>query len=92
MQNGRISGYVYNMKGNPIESAKIRLKRADSRVLKKTFSDEDGFFEFTDVDADTYIITALKSGYKMVKQMITLEEGEEVDIEIEMKKTARKIK
>jgi len=92
MQNGRISGYVYNMKGNPIESAKIRLKRANSRVLKKTFSDEDGFFEFADLDADTYIITALKSGYKMVKQTITLEEGEEVDIEIEIKKTGRKIK
>ena len=92
MQNGRISGYVYNMKGNPIESAKIRLKGVNSKVLKKTTSDEDGLFEFTDLDADTYIITALKKGYKTVKQTITLEEGEEKDIEIVIKKMGKKIK
>ena len=85
-----ISGYVIDRRSNPIESAKIRLKRANSRVLKKTFSDDDGFFEFTDLDADTYIITAIKKGYKTVKQTITLEEGEEVDIEIVMKKIRRK--
>ena len=87
---GQISGYVYDMKGNPVESVKIRLKRPNSRVLKKTFSDEDGFFEFTDLYADTYIITAIKKGYKTVKQTITLESGEEKDIEIVMKKMGRK--
>ncbi|MBM2835533.1 MAG: hypothetical protein HW406_2694, partial [Candidatus Brocadiaceae bacterium] len=30
-------------------------------------------------------------GYKTVKQSITLEEGEEADIEIEMKKSSRRI-
>ena len=83
---------MIDKRGNPVESVKIRLKKSNSRVLKKTFSDEDGFFEFTDLDADTYIVTTLKSGYKTVKQTITLEEGEEKDIEIVMKKTARKIK
>ena len=78
------------MKGNPVESVKIRLKRPNSRVLKKTFSDEDGFFEFTDLYADTYIITAIKKGYKIAKQALTLEEGEEVDIEIVMKKANKK--
>jgi len=87
---GQISGYVYDMKGNPVESVKIRLKRPNSRVLKKTFSDEDGFFEFTDLYADTYIITAIKKGYKTVKQAVTIESGEEKDIEIVTKKTGRK--
>ena len=85
-----ISGYVIDKRGNPIESAKIRLKGINSKVLKKTTSDEDGLFEFTDLDADTYIITALKNKYKTVKQTITLEAGEEVDIEIVMKKIRRK--
>ncbi len=87
---GIISGFVFGIRGFSIESVKIRLKRSNSRVLKKTFSDEDGFFEFTDLDADTYIITALKSGYKTVKQTITLEEREEEYIWILMKKTGRK--
>ena len=89
-EKGSISGYVIDKRGNPIESAKIRRKGSNSKVLKKTISDEDGLFEFTDLDADTYIITALKKGYKTVKQMITLEAGEEKDIEIVMKKTTKK--
>lgn len=44
-------------------------------MFRKTISDEHGLFEFTDLDADTYIITALKNGYKKVKQPVTLEEG-----------------
>ena len=89
-EKGTISGYIVNKKGYPIESAKIRLKGANSKIFNKTFSDEDGFFEFTDLDADTYTITTLKKGYKTVKQTITLEAGEEKDIEIVMKKVIRK--
>ena len=89
-QKGIISGYVIDKKDNPIGSAKIRLKGANSKVLKKTVSDEDGVFEFTDLDADTYTITAIKNGYKRVKQTVTLEAGEEKDIEIVMKKVIRK--
>ena len=87
---GKILGYVLNIKGNHVKSVKLRLKGANSKVLKKTTSDEDGLFEFADLDADTYTITAIKKGYKTVKQTITLEAGEERDIEIVMKKTRRK--
>ena len=66
------------------------LKGSNSKVFRKTITDEDGLFEFTDLDADTYTITALKKGYKTVKQTITLEAGEEKDIEIVMKKIRRK--
>lgn len=66
------------------------LKLVNSKILRKTISDEDGLFEFTDLDADTYIITAIKKGYKIARQTITHEEGEEVDIEIVMKKTKRR--
>ena len=59
-------------------------------MIRKTISDEDGVFEFTNLDANTYIITALKKGYKTVKQTITLEAGEEKDVEIVMKKIKRR--
>jgi len=39
---------------------------------------------------NNWLYTALKKGYKTVKQTITLEAGEEKDIEIVMKKTKRK--
>jgi len=90
-KNGIISGYVIDKKGYPIESAKLRLKGTNSKVFKKTISDEDGLFEFVDLDADTYIITVLKKGYKKSKQTVILEEGEDADIEIEMKKSSKRI-
>ncbi len=37
-----------------------------------------------------YNLALIKKGYKTVKQTVTLEAGEEVDIEIEMKKTGKK--
>jgi len=84
---GIISGYVIDKKGNPIESAKIRLKGENSKVLRKISSDEDGLFEFAELEPDTYIITVLKKSYKITKKTVTLEAGEEKDIEIVMKKS-----
>ena len=84
-EKGSISGDVTDTEGYPIESAKIRLKGKRTKVSKKTTSDEYGFFEFTDLSADTYTITATRKGYKKGKQVITLGKGEDADIEIEMK-------
>ena len=88
-EKGSISGDVADTEGDPIKSAKIRLIGKRTKVSKRTTSDEDGFFEFTDLSADTYTITATRKGYKKGKQVVTLEEGEDADIEIEMKSTGK---
>ena len=85
-EKGSISGDVIDREGYPIESAKIRLKGKQTKVSKRTTSDEDGFFEFTGLSADTYTITATKKGYKKRKQVVAIEKGEDADVEIEMKK------
>lgn len=77
--------------GLTLISVWLKLKGLKTKISKQTSSDADGFFVFSDLDADTYIITALKSGYKMVKQTITLEVGESTEIEIVMKKTGKRI-
>ncbi len=91
IENGMIYGYVVNIKGNPIEYVRLKLKGINTKTTKQTSSDADGFFEFSDLEADTYIITAKKKGFKPVNQRIKLEEGEVTDIEIEMKKSSRRI-
>ena len=88
---GRIYGYVVGIRGEPIESVKLNLKGIKTGTKTMTSSDADGFFEFEDLSADTYIILAKKKGYKKGKKTVTLEEGEEIDLEIEMKKTSRRI-
>ena len=50
-----------------------------------------GSFEFTDLDVDTYVIFAKKKGYKKTQQKVVLEEGESTEIEIEMRKTSKRV-
>ena len=90
VEKGMISGYVVDIRGDPIEYAKLKLKGIKIKKTTTAVSDADGFFEFTGLDADDYIITAKKSRYKSTRKTIQLEEGDEVEVEIEMKKTSRR--
>jgi len=87
----KITGYVVNIEGDPIESVKLRLKGIKTGYNSTSSSDADGYFEFDNLEADTYVLVAKKRGYKRAKQTITLEEGEETEIEIEMKRTSKRI-
>jgi len=92
VEKGKIYGYVVNIKGNPIESVRLKLKGVGTKVIKKASTDADGFFEFTDLEADTYVIFASKKGYKKTKSKVKLEEGEDREVEIEIRKTIKRIK
>ena len=92
VQKGSIYGYVTDIRGNPIESVKLKLSGIRTKTKKSTSTDSDGFFEFTDLEAGTYRIVAKKRFYKTAQKTVVVEEGEDVEIEIEMKKTkSRKI-
>ena len=90
--NGKIYGYVVDIKGNPIESVKLSIKGVKTKVSKGTATDAEGFFEYTDLQADTYIIFAKRKGYKKNKQKIAIEEGESKETEVVMKKTSKRAK
>ena len=91
VEKGKISGYVANIKGDPIESVRLRLKGIKTKVIKTASSDADGFFEFTDLEADTYVIVAKKKKYRNTQQKVVLDEGESKEIEIEMRKTSKRV-
>ena len=81
-----------DIRGNPLEFVRLRLKGIKTKVIKTASSDADGFFEFTDLDADTYVTFARKKGYKRTQQKVVLEEGESTEIEIEMKRTSKRVR
>lgn len=87
----KISGYVVDINGDPIENVKIKAKGVKTGYKKTVSSDADGFFEFGELDGDTYIIVAKIKGYKRASQTVKLDDGEETEIEIEMKKTSKRI-
>ncbi len=86
---GNISGNVLHViKGEPVEFARLRLKgtKARKKSFKIAFSDANGFFEFKDLDADTYDISVIKTDFMSTSQTVEVEEGEEKKIEIKLKK------
>jgi len=83
---GSILGNVVDSKNKSIESVKLKLKGKLTKTSKTTSSDEEGYFEFKDLDKDNYLITASKKGYKTSKKKISLGEGKEKVIKIKMKK------
>lgn len=90
--NADIYGYVLDIRDNPIVSAKLKLKGIKTGYKTTLSSDASGFFEFTDLEADTYILIARKNGYKRAKQTIRLGEEESKEVKIILKRTSRKIK
>jgi hypothetical protein len=70
----KISGYITDMKDNPIASVSLLLK-GTKMTSRSLFSDENGFFTFDDLDADTYSISAEKTGYKETKQKVEIDEN-----------------
>ena len=86
VEKGSIFGYVVDFRGYEIGSATIRMKGLNTGYSKTISSDIDGYFEFTDLEADTYILTAKKNGYKQGKRTVKLREGETREVKLKMKR------
>lgn len=82
-----ISGSVIDIDGEPLESVKVKIRGIKTLFTDVVFTDADGFFEFTDLEEDTYVIIANKRGYKRNKQKVKLGEGQQEEVEIVLKKT-----
>ncbi len=90
--SSRIFGYVVDTAYNPIESVRLKLKNLRTGAKSIITSDADGYFEFENLDADTYTIVAKKNGYKKFRETVKLEEEESAEIKIEMRKTTKRAK
>jgi hypothetical protein len=81
-----IFGSVIDINGEPLESVRVKIKGIKTQFTDVVLTDADGFFEFTDLEKDTYLIIANKKGYKNTKQKVKLNEGEQKEVEIVLKK------
>jgi len=89
---GKIYGFVVDIKGNPIEYVRLKLKGVRMQTSATESSDADGYFEFLDLVADTYVIVAKAKGYKKKQLKAPLEEGESKEIEFVLRKTSKKVR
>ena len=86
---GSIFGYVVNIEDDPIKSVKVQLKKIKPRSTKTVFSEQDGSFEFEDLEAGVYRVIARKRSYRKFSERITLNEGEEKEMEIVLRKASK---
>lgn len=92
VESGAIYGYVLDINGDPVENAKLTIKGLTTKYSSKTATDQDGFFEFPDLEPDNYVIIIKKKRYKTTKKSVELEEdGEKKEIEIELRATKTRI-
>lgn len=84
---GSIYGHVVDTTGgNYLEDVSLTLRGKKTKIPKTTSSDVKGFFQFENLEADTYLIKPKKEGYKVYNiKPITLKIGETEKIEIKMR-------
>ncbi len=74
-QDGSISGYVYDGDSNVVANATVQT---DTGGYSDT-TDANGYYELTEVDPDTYTVTASKTGYEShVKENVVVASGDDV--------------
>ena len=86
LKSQNLSVMLWTSVTTPLNLQKLTLIAIFKTNYKHTTaSDADGFFEFTDLEVDTYILITKKKGYKRAKQTIRLEEGEAKEVDINLK-------
>jgi len=90
IKKGYIYGYIVeNEKG--IESANVRLVGIRTGARQNITTDKDGFFRFSGLMEDTYVIIARKNQYKCAHSTSKITDGEKAEIEISMKRNRNPI-
>lgn len=78
-----ISGTVVEMgNGEPIGNALLTLMPGNLN----TYTGSDGTFQFNDVEAQQYTLTAQKTGYNANRKIINAEAGQTLTVSLTMEK------
>jgi Tol biopolymer transport system component len=79
-----VTGRVVDASGNAITGAEIRVIRVDGEEATSEVTDGDGYFVVDDVRVGTNTIMASAPGYEPVQRDITVDAGEEVDVQLSL--------
>ncbi len=83
-QTGKIEGYVYNEKNEPVPFSNVILYQAEKQI-SGTVSDINGSFTFGSIKSGKYSLVASSIGYKKARsQTINVKSGSTININIRM--------
>jgi len=86
LAKGAVFGTVSGPDDLPLKGVTVTIQGETNNYSAKMKTKKDGSFVFSDLDADTYVISSRKKGYKYTKKTLTLEEGETKEVKIKMRK------
>lgn len=84
VQNGKISGTVYDDENNPVKEAIVSI----DRLSLTTRTDEKGTFLFSDIVPNTYAISVSADGYDTKSQSVSVNPNEETIVEIRLQQSS----
>ncbi|WP_419802040.1 TonB-dependent receptor domain-containing protein [Mucilaginibacter sp.] len=79
-RNGQISGFVVDAQQKPLDYATVTLlKTKDSTLVKGALTDDKGHYQFANVAAGSYLVSATVINYKKAfSQPVTISDGHAV--------------
>lgn len=85
---GMIYGNITDVKGTPVEKAKVKLRKLGGKDTKPatTSSDGEGYYAFGELESGNYLIIVTKKGYKRKSLKVILSEGEQKELSFELDK------
>ncbi|MBX7241293.1 MAG: TonB-dependent receptor [Bacteroidia bacterium] len=82
-QDGKISGRVYDDKGNPVQYPTVSLLRGEE-VVNGAYGDDQGFYSIQPVDPGTYTVQADILGGTIKIENVSVASGQTRDLDIRL--------
>src|SRR5690606_19446566 len=84
VQNGKLSGTIYDDENNPVKEAIVSIDRLSLTAR----TDEKGTFLFSDIVPNTYAISVSADGYDTKSQSVSVNPNEETIVEIRLQQSS----
>lgn len=79
---GSVSGIVRDSFGAVISNADVSLLNTQQVVLRRTQTDAEGKFKFTEIDHGSYIIAASQSDFSTQREVVQVRNGEAKELDL----------
>jgi Carboxypeptidase regulatory-like domain len=81
----RISGRILDPQLAPVAGADVKLANAAGALIRQTKSDQQGEFDFEDIDAGKYQLTTEATSFVPVVQNVSIAAGQEKEVILQFK-------
>jgi hemoglobin/transferrin/lactoferrin receptor protein len=79
---GSVSGMVRDSSGAVVSNAEVSLLNTQQVVLRRTQSDAEGKFKFTEVDPGSYVVVTSQKDFSAQREVVQIRAGEVKELDV----------